>query len=182
MKEYILITYKTGSSITIEIPENFYADRYAKKSSKKLHEIFIKDYRKFVKALNRSESVVDVSKYLPFSNASVCGKDIVSVDIKSSADLNKDPEDAVKTYVPGVHDQVYLNITGTDLEKLLNQLAETGFIEKCSNLIDKLYSYVSKSNVEFTIKTAKKTPATTRKKKVAEAPVEQTSEPASQVE
>lgn len=36
-----------------------------------------------------------------------------------------------------------------------------------SKLIDKLYSYFNKSNVEFTIKTGKK-PTTSRKKKTTE--------------
>ena len=42
-----------------------------------------------------------------------------------------------------------------------------------SKLIDKLYSYFNKSNVEFTIKTSKKSTTSSRKKKVTEtAPME----------
>ena len=161
MKQYILIIYKNGSSINLDIPENYYQTVYAKKSEKKLHKIFIRDYKKFVAALNKNLAVVDVSRYLPFSNASISGKDVISVDIKSHSNDESEKE-SVTTFVPGVHDQVYLNITGTDIEKLLNQLAESNLVENSSKLIEKMLSYFNKANVEFTIKAGKK--STTSKK------------------
>lgn len=167
VKQSILIVYKNGSTINLDVPENYYQKNYLNKSDKKIHKKFINDYKKFVTALNKNKTVIDVNKYLPFSNASISGKDIISVDIKDQAIC--ETVDPVTTFVPGVHDQVYLNIEGSDLENILKQLAETHLIEKFSNLIDKLYSYVSKSNVEFTIKTAKKT-AAPRKKKITETP------------
>ena len=41
-------------------------------------------------------------------------------------------KESVTTFVPGVHDQVYLNIKDTDLEKLLAKLEETNFVENIS--------------------------------------------------
>ena len=170
VKQSILITYKNGSSINIDVPENWYAERYKKSPESKLHRIFIQDYKKFVTALNKNLTVVDVNKYLKFSNASICGKDILSVDIKS---INVDEEIGCdeSTYIPGLHDQVYLNLTDTKLEKALEQTLELNLIENLSKLIDKITTYFQKSNVEFTIKAGKKTTSsssTSRKKKVSD--------------
>ena len=165
VKQYILIIYKNGSSISLDVPENYYQNKYNNKPEKKLHKIFMNEYKSFVKALNKNEAVVPVGKYLSFSQASISGKDVISVDLKSTQEM--ETKEAVTTFVPGVHDQVYLNITGTDLEKLLNKLEETNLIENTSKLVDKICSYLNKSNVEFSIKTAKK-PSAPRKKKAAE--------------
>ena len=164
-KQYILIIYKNGSSISLDVPENYYQNKYKNKPEKKLHKIFMNEYKSFVKALNKNEAVVPVGKYLSFSQASISGKDIISVDLKSTQEV--EIKESVTTFVPGVHDQVYLNITGTDLEKLLSKLEETNLIENISKLIDKIYSYLNKSNVEFSIKTAKR-PSAPKKKKAAE--------------
>ena len=138
VKQSILIIYKNGSTISLDIPENYYQKKYVNRSDKKLHNIFIKDYKKFVAAINKEKTIIDVNRYLPFSNASISGKDIISVDIKDQMVLEN--VGGVTTFVPGVHDQVYLNIEGSDLEKLLKKLVETEFIEKSCDLIDKLYS------------------------------------------
>ena len=37
MRQFILITYENGSTVTIDIPENYYRDKYKKKPEKKLH-------------------------------------------------------------------------------------------------------------------------------------------------
>lgn len=156
VKQSILIIYKNGSSINLDVPENYYQNKYSKKSSIKLHKIFMKQYKKFVRALNKGLDIVDVNKYLPFSNASISGKDVISVDIKIN-EQNDQSKDPVNTFIPGLHDQVYLNLDGTQLENLLNKLAETNLVENLDKLIDKMISYFNKSNVEFTIKAGKKT-------------------------
>lgn len=162
----IVVIYKNGTSVSVDVPENFYLNKYKKKSEKKLHQIFMKDYKKFVKALNKNLSVVDVNKYLPFSNASICGKDILSVDIKNvSLEEVTENQEISNTYIPSLHDQLFLNIDGTKLEKLLDEIDEQNLVENLSKLIDRLLSYFTKSNVEFTIKAGKKQSTTTRKKK-----------------
>ena len=162
-KQYLLIVYKNGSSISLDVPENYYQDKYKNKPEKKLHKIFMREYNSFVKALNKGNAVILVGKYLSFSQASISGKDVLSVDLKSIEEMEVQKE-SVTTFVPGVHDQVYLNIKDTDLEKLLAKLKETNFVENISKLADKLYSYFNKSNLEFTIKSSKK-PTVSRKKK-----------------
>lgn len=37
MKKLIIITYNTGSTVSIEVPEHYYQDKYKKKPEKKLH-------------------------------------------------------------------------------------------------------------------------------------------------
>ena len=165
MKQCIVITYKNGSSVNIDVPELYYQEKYLKKPSKKIHKIFIKEYNSFVKAMNKASEIVSVGAHLKFSNATVSGKDVLSIDIKDLEEEVKPQDNTV--YIPGVHDQVYLNINDTKLEKLLIKLEEANLIENMSKLIDKLYSYFNKSNVEFTIKTGKK-PTTSRKKKTTE--------------
>ena len=155
-KQSILILYKNGTSISIEVPENYYANKYKKKPEKKLHQLFIKDYKKFVKILNKNLSVVDVGNYLKFSNASICGKDVLSVDIKT-IDINDDVTEVENTtFIPGLHDQTYLNLKDTPLEEILQQMKDTDFIPNMNKLIEKLLSFFNKSNVEFTIKAGSK--------------------------
>lgn len=138
----------------------------------------MKEYKNLVKALNRQSSVVDVNDYLKFSQASVCGKNILSVDIKVLNDnvINSQCEENI--YIPGVHDQIFLNLSDTNLERVLKQVEELNLIENFAKLIQKINSYFSKSNVEFTIKAGKKptTSGTTRsrKKKVEEVSEEAT--------
>lgn len=173
MKKLIIITYNTGSTVSIEVPEHYYQNKYKKKPEKKLHQIFIKEYKNLVKALNKGLNVVDVNDYLEFSQASVSGKNILSVDIKEVAEVNTQTDS--QTYIPGVHDQTFLKIEGTSLEKVFKQIEDENLIENLSKFITKVNSYFSKSNVEFTIKAGKK-PATTstsrKKKKVDEVTAE----------
>ena len=63
-KQYILIIYKNGSSISLDVPENYYQEKYKNKPEKKLHKIFMNEYKSFVKALNKNEAVVieDIDK------------------------------------------------------------------------------------------------------------------------
>lgn len=177
MKKLIIITYDTGSSVTIEVPERYYQDKYKKKPEKKLHQIFVKEYKNLVKALNKGLNVVDVNNYLEFSQASVSGKNILSVDVKDVVEEVSTPVD-VQTFVPGVHDQVFLNIDQTAMAQVFKQIQDENLIENLSELLAKVNSYFSKSNVEFTIKAGKKptsrasSTTTRRKKKTDEVPVE----------
>ena len=165
MKRVIVITYRNGSSINLDIPEMYYREKYSKKSDKKLHRIFMKEYSKFVKVLNDSDEVIQVGKYLKFSNATVSGKDVLSVDIKDLETEVKPLDNTI--FIPGVHDKVYLDLTDTRLDALLDKMESLELIENLDKLIQKLVGFFNKSNVEFNIKAGKKTsaPTTTRKKK-----------------
>lgn len=170
MKQCIVVTYKNGSSINLDVPELYYQEKYAKKPAKKCHAIFLKEYNKFVNALNKTDGIVQVGKYLKFSNATVSGKDVLSVDIKELAEEVKPVDNTI--FVPGVHDRVYLDFTDTKLEALLTKLEDLSLLENLDKLAQKLVSYFNKANVEFSIKAGKKAPATPRKKKVTPTPAD----------
>ena len=164
MKQCIVVTYKNGSSVNIDIPELYYQDKYGKRSTKKQHSIFLKQYEKFVHAINKdTNNVVSVGKYLKFSNATVSGKDVLCVDIKILEEEIKPVDNTV--FVPGVHDKVFLDLTDTRLDALLTKLENLNVVENIDKLVQKLVSYLNRSNLEFTIKTTKKQTSTTRKKK-----------------
>ena len=40
MKRIILVTYRNGSTVSIDVPENYYVEKYKKKPEAKLHKIF----------------------------------------------------------------------------------------------------------------------------------------------
>lgn len=162
MKRCIVVTYRNGSSINLDVPELYYKEKYSKKTEKKLHQIFMKEYAKFVNALNSSENVVQVGKYLKFSNATVSSKDVLSVDIK---DLESPEEKLLDNtiFIPGVHDKVYLDLTDTRLDNLLTKLEDLSIVENTNKLLQKLVSFFNTSNVEFNIKAGKK-PTPPRKK------------------
>lgn len=170
MKQCIVVTYKNGSSINLDVPELYYQEKYAKKPAKKCHAIFLKEYNKFVDALNKTDGIVQVGKYLKFSNATVSGKDVLSVDIKELAEEVKPVDNTI--FVPGVHDRVYLDFTDTRLEALLTKLEDLSLLENLDKLVQKLVSYFNKANVEFSIKAGKKAPATPRKKKATSTPAD----------
>lgn len=168
MKRCIVVTYKNGSSINIDVPELYYQEKYKNKVEDRLHKIFLKEYQKFVTAMNKGTDVVLVGKYLKFSNTSVCGKDVLGIDIKDLEEEVKPQDNTV--YVPGVNDRVFLDISKTQLEDLIQKLNNTDLIDNLDKLVQKMVSYFNKANVEFTIKAGKKTSAsstTGRKKKAA---------------
>lgn len=170
MKRSIVVTYKSGSTISIDVPSMYYSEKYKKYPEKRLHKVFLHEYNKFVRAMNKGQEVVNVGKYLKFSNTSICGKDVLGIDVKVIEDVvdgdstnnNKD------IYVPGVHDVVYLDISKTQLEDLIKKLNDTELIDNLDKLCKKLVAYFNKANVEFSIKGGKKTTTTSsggRKKK-----------------
>lgn len=166
MKRCIVITYKNGSSINIDVPDLYYQNKYSKKSNKRLHSIFLKEYNKFVNAMNRGKDVVYVGKYLKFANTSVCGKDVLGIDVKELNDEIKPVDNTI--YVPGVNDRVFLDLSKTQLENLITKINDTQLIENLDILLKKMSSYFNKANVEFTIKAGKKSTSTSsggRKKK-----------------
>ena len=170
MKKSIVITYKNGSTVNIDVPETFYSIKYKNKSDKKLHKIFMKQYDNFVSALNKGVGIIKVCKYLPFSNATISAEGILGIDIKvidSSTGLTQ-------VTVPGVHDKTYLDISETSLDTILKKLESTNVIENLDTFIKKINSMLSKNNVEVSIKAGvkKKVPAasnTPKKNKVIEA-------------
>lgn len=163
MKQYIVITYKNGISVNIDIPAEYYRKKYEKKPEKKLHSIFKKEYNSFIKKLNKEPSVVNVGEYLKFSNATISGKDVLSVDVKDLESESKPLDNTI--FIPGVHDKVYLDLTDTRLDNFLNRLEELQVVENMDKLVQKLVSFFNKSNVEFTVKAGKKPATTSRKKK-----------------
>lgn len=160
MRRYIVVTYKNGSVINIDVPETYYQDKYKNKPEQRLHKIFIKEYNKFVEAMKKSKEVVAVGKYLTFSNTSVCGKDVLGIDIK-------DVEEEVKSevFIPGTEREVKVDISESQIEQLAEKVLNSDLLDNLNKSLQKLLTYFSKSNVELSIKAGKKQP-TTKKKKV----------------
>lgn len=154
-KQLILIQYNNGSSVIINILENYYQQKYSKRPDKKLHAIFMRDYKRFIAALNKGSNIVNVNKYLPFSNASISGKDILSVDIKTQS-IDLETRNEISTHIPNVFNQFYFDLDRVEIEKFLNQLLEANLVEKSSNLLEKLLEYLNKADLEFTAKSRKK--------------------------
>lgn len=170
MAQQILITYKNGTSVGIDVSDAYYKNKYPKKSDKKLNKLVMKSYNKFVNAVGNTEKLtLSVNKYLPFSNAIISCKDILSIDLRDKDTATKNTTD-IAVQVPGVHDQVFLNLQETSLEVLIAKLNSLALIENVDKLVQKLLAYFNKSNVEFTIKAATKKKASTNnnssKKKV----------------
>ena len=159
-KQYILITYKSGATITLDVPDNYYAITYAKKNEKKVHNIFLKQYNKLVAALDKSEGVVNANKYFKWSNAKIDSNDILAIDIKT-IDIDNTSIDQTSVFVPGAHDKVYLDMSETSLQQLLDKLNNTDVLENFNKLILKLLTFFNKSNVEVSIKAKPKVKATT---------------------
>ena len=147
----------------MDVPSEYYKNKYSKKPEKKLHSIFMKEYNSFVKALNKEPNVITVGKYLGFSNATISGKDVLSIDIKDFDTEVKPLDNTV--FIPGVHDKVYLDLTDTRLDALLDKIEELEIIENSNKLLQKLVSFFNKSDFEFNIIAGKKPASTPRKKK-----------------
>ena len=164
MKRSIVITYKNGSTINIDVPETFYTLKYRNKPEAKIHKIFMKQYNKFVSASNKGEGVIRVSKYLPFSNATISAESVLGIDIKVIDELA--PQVSTVS-VPGVHDKTYLDISDTSLDAIFKKLETTNLLENLDTFIKKVNAMMSKNNVEVTIKAGvkKKSTATSVRKK-----------------
>ena len=121
MTYQIIIKYKTGTTLFIDVPENYYQNKYSKKPEAKLHKIFMKEYKKFTSSLKSNQNIIDVSKYLKFSNATITTKDILGIDLKP---ISKDQIEIINnTY--GAYDKVYLDIKDTSLNDLIKKLDVT---------------------------------------------------------
>lgn len=169
MNRYIVVTYKSGAIIKIDVPENYYAETFGNKPEQRLHRIFLKEYSKFVTEMNKGKDVVSVGKYLTFSNTSICGKDVLGIDIKDE----EEKEDNVDVYIPGAERDVKVNLSDSQVEKLAETILNSDLIDNLNKGLQKLLTYFGKSNVELSIKAGKKTP-TTKKKKVEEVKTENT--------
>ena len=166
MTKSIIITYKNGSVINIDVLETFYATKYKNTSEKKLHKVFMKEYEKFVSALNKSQNVINVGKYLKFSSATISCENVLGVDIKVIEE-NSNLSQANVT-VPGIHDKTYLDISETSLDTILKKLETTNLLENLDTFIKKVNAMMAKNNVEVTIKAGvKKKPSATAAKKTA---------------
>lgn len=157
MKKAIVITYKTGSIINIDIPETFYSDMYKNTSEKKLHRIFMKDYGKFIAALNnKSHNIINVGKYLKFSTATVSCEDILGVDIKIVDDTTAFTEMGSNTFIPNVADKTYLDINESILDNVLEKLDTTNLIDNLNNFIEKINTMIAEGSIDIKIKAGAK--------------------------
>ena len=140
MKYQIVVTYKNGSIIKIDVPENYYQEKYSKKPNVRIHQIFIKEYRDFINALNKNASIVHVGKYLKFSNATISAKDILGIDLKLASDesLNT-PDNNISIKIPGVYncDRDIYSIEWDPLINTFKKIEDTNIIEKLYSLIEK---------------------------------------------
>lgn len=117
-----------------------------------------------MRELNKKPSIVNVGKYLKFSNATVSGENVLSVDIKDLEVEVKPLDNTV--FIPGVHDKVYLDLNDTRLDALLNKMEELSILDNTDKLLQKLVSFFNRNNVEFIIKAGKKpaAPVTAKRK------------------
>lgn len=175
MKYQIVITYKNGSIITLDVPNNYYQDKYSKKPEEKIHSIFMKEFKAFKSALNKksNNSMIEVGDYLKFSNATISTTSILGVDLKTLDEV-KDLALANMS-IPGVHDKTYLDLGDTGIDILINKLETTNVIENLDKFLQKVNTMMSKNNVEVTIKAGtKKKTTSTPKKQMIEREVENT--------
>lgn len=167
MKYQIVITYRNGSIITLDVPNNYYQEKYSKKSDTAIHKIFIKEYKNFINAMNKNDSMVDVGRYLEFSNATISASNILGIDLKTIDEVVSLNESNIS--IPGVHDKTYLDISETSLDTILKKLESTNLIENLDKFIQKVNSMMSKNNVEVVIKAGgakKKSSSTPSSKKI----------------
>lgn len=161
MKRVIVITYKNGTSINLDVPELYYQEKCSKKASQTPHKMLIKEYSKFVSALNRSsDGVVQVGKYLKFSNATVSRKDILSLDIKDLEVEYKPLDNTI--FIPGIHDKVYLDLTDTRLEAILDKLESLNVLENLNKFIQ---AFTDNTQSKNELKEVEKKSTTSKKKK-----------------
>lgn len=141
MKKGIVITYDNGSTIIIDIPETYYSDNYANKSAHRLHKIFLKEYKNFIAALNKKTKIVEVFKYLKFSNAVISAEHVLGVDIKI---FNDEVEGvASNIIVPELNRKVAIDVSETSLDTILKQLESTQLISHLDLLIRKLSNTIT---------------------------------------
>lgn len=173
MKYQIVITYKNGSIITLDVPDNYYQDKYSKKPEEKIHSIFMKEFKAFKSALNRkNRTMIEVGDYLKFSNATISAISVLGVDLKTLDEV--EDLSLANMSIPGVHDKTYLDLGDTGIDILINKLETTNVIENLDKFLQKVNAMMSKNNVEVTIKagTKKKATTTTSKKQTVEKEVE----------
>ena len=169
MLKTIVVIYKNGTSINLDVPDLYYENRYPTKTKERLEQIMQKHYNKFVKAINKHEGILKVKKYLPFSDATLSCDGILSTDIRNKNEQIPNPltggNNTVK--VPGVYDKVYLDITDTRLNDFLNKLLDLRILENTDKLLQKINSYLAKTDLEFSMKASKKValPTTSKNKK-----------------
>jgi hypothetical protein len=162
-KRSIVITYRDGTTISIDVPDLYYKNKYNKKSDAKLHSIFLKEYNSFINAVNTQCDIIKVGKYLKFSNATISAKNILGIDIVESACCDNNSVSSAEVNIPGVHDKVYLSIEDSKIKELIDKLCDTELIGNIDSLVKKLNSFLGNSNVEFTLK--KRTKSSTSNKK-----------------
>lgn len=173
MKYQIVITYKNGSIITLDVPNNYYQNKYSKKPEEKIHSIFMKEFKAFKSALNKknNNSMIEVGDYLKFSKATISTTSILGIDLKTLDEV-KDLALA-NISIPGVHDKTYLDLGDTGIDILINKLETTNVIENLDKFLQKVNAMMSKNNVEVTIKAGvKKKTTAVSKKPVVEKEVE----------
>lgn len=148
MKYQIIITYKNGSTIILDVPDNYYQEKYSKKSDTAIHKIFMKEYKNFVDAMNKSENMVNVNKYLSFSKATVSALNVLGIDLKTVCETPNTNDDT-NISVPGVHDKTYLDISETSLDVILKKLESTNLIENLDKFIQNIGLIVDKIAFEL---------------------------------
>lgn len=151
MKKSIVIKYKNGSSVNIEVLSDFYIKKYPKADENKREKIFISEYKKFLNALSKPQPIINIGSYLKFSNATISGEGILSVDI---VDDNQEIEES-NTVISEVNP---LNL----IAEVLQKLDATGIISNLDTLLKKINNMMAKNNVDITIKASNKK-ATTAK-------------------
>ena len=159
-QRFIVLTYKDGTQVNIDVPELYYQNKYKNKANKKLHKIFLKDYNSLVSAVNNHKGIIKVNKYLPFSNVAISTNDILSVDVKY-IDVDEYVPLTDSVYSPeicnkSVSDVVVIESISDDvINGVINKLMDTDTMKNINSLVESLMKFINKSNVEFTLKKTK---------------------------
>lgn len=166
MTYQIIVKYKNGTTLFIDVPENYYQNKYTKKPDAKLHKIFMKEYKKFSSSLKSGQSIINVGKYLGFSNAIITTKDILGIDLKP---ISKDQIEIINN-THGAYDKVYLDIKNTLLNDFIKYLVDLKEDKFLIDLVKKLDFTLDKFNelIKFYIESKTQPQKQTKRKNTVE--------------
>ena len=132
----IIVVYNDGATIDIEVPWEYYRNKYKNKSDYYIYNVFMREYKKFVKAVNKYEGIISVGKYLKFSFAGVSTFNVLCVTI-----VDKDGCDDDLKIAPS-KEQLVLSLNGTTIDTVLDRISESSIISNTDLLLKKLLTIV----------------------------------------
>lgn len=148
MNKQIVITYKNGICVKIDVPKDYYKTKYKNKSDEKLYKVFLKDYKKFIKYLCKEGDIVSIGKYLRFSDSFICGKDIMSVDLKDKpcvdtahVILSDDTNNSFEISSEKIN-TMSIDLSDTQLSDLIKKVNDLGIVDNINTLLSKVNEFM----------------------------------------